>query len=113
MTHNAIQIKKNRVKVKRVILFEFNCSENLIFFAQRFYDICNTLNINSDLYILKGKYRVLLKTERHCAAAVFKMSSLADRTSTLATDIAITQEHARPITYDYAINKIGKAFSSF
>ncbi len=113
MIHNAIPIQPSRAKLKKVILFEFNCSENLIFFAQRFHHICNKLNISSDLYILKNKYRIIFKTSLRTSSAVLKMSSLADKTSTQATDIAITEEHAKLITYGCAINKIGKAFSSF
>ena len=108
MTHKVCKIKLTVKQIKKVILFEFNTSENLIFFAQSFIKICEKLNINSDLYVLKNKYRILLKTENR--SVIQKLSPLADRVTSAPTEIAITLEHARLITANYAINKIGKAF---
>ncbi len=99
---------RNTEPVKQIIMFEFNCSENLIFFAQRFYETQNSRK--NDLYIYKNKYRLLFYCERKYVKELLKLSGLADSTSRLSTDIAITREHAKKIAENNAVENLGKAF---
>lgn len=99
------------IKIKKVLLFEFEAFENLIFFAKRFLFLCKKLKIKSDLYKLHGKYIILLRVDPKHTRTVLKLSSLADRTSTAALDIAVIEEHAKLITTGNAIDKLGASFS--
>lgn len=98
------------VLVKKVILFEFECFENLLFFAKRVFSLCQKLKIKSDLYKFHGKYIILLRSNTKHTKIILNLSSLADRTSMSALDIAITQEHAKLITESIAVDKLINAF---
>ncbi len=107
-------IQKKAVKaitnIKQVIMFEFNCSENLIFFAERFYKTERKKRIQNDLFVYKNKYRLLFYCRKKYVENLIKYSELADRISFLSTDIAVTHEHARRISKNNAAEKLGKAF---
>ncbi len=94
--------------IKQIIMFEFNCSENLIFFAQRYYETQRSRK--NDLYIYKNKYRLLFHCEKKYVKELLKFSGLADNTFLHSTDIAITREHARKIAENNAVENLGKAF---
>lgn len=99
------------VKPRKVLLFEFEAFENLIFFAKRFFPLCQKLKIKTDLYKLQGKYIIILRASPKYTSAVLKLSSLADRTSAAALDIAVAEEHAKLIHAENAVDKLGLAFS--
>lgn len=100
--------RRATVPIKQIIMFEFNCSENLIFFAQRFYETQHSRK--NDLYIYKNKYRLLFYCERKYVKKLLKFSGLADNTSLHSTDIAVTREHARKIAKNTAVENLGRAF---
>ncbi len=101
---------KALANIKQVIMFEFNCSENLIFFAERFYKTERKKRIQNDLFIYKNKYRLLFYCKKKYVEELLKFSELVDKISFLSTDIAITHEHARRICEKNATEKLGKAF---
>ena len=99
---------RNTVHVKQIVMFEFNCSENLIFFSQRFYKTQKI--IKNELYVYKNRYRILFYCEKKYVKELLKFSGLADNISLLYTDIANTYEHAKKISENNAVEKLGKAF---
>ncbi len=98
------------VKPKKVLLFEFEALESLIFFSERFFSLSRKLNVKSDLYKLHGKYIILLRVNPKHTRTVLTLCSLADRTSTAAIDIAVIEEHAKLIHAENAVDKLGLAF---
>lgn len=104
------QATKQPIPVKKIIQFEFNCFENLIFFAKRFIGLCQKLKIKSDLYSSHGKYIIILHSAPKHTANILKFMPLVDNSSVSALDIAITREHAKLITSENAIEKINGSF---
>ena len=104
------QATKQPIPVKKIIQFEFNSFENLIFFTKRFFGLCQKLNVKSDLYISHGKYIIILRALPKHTANILKFMPLADNSSVSALDIAITREHAKLITSENAIEKINDSF---
>ncbi len=99
------------VTPRKVLLFEFQALENLIFFVERFFFLCRKLKVKSDLYKFHGKYIILLRINPKHTRTVLKLCALADRTSVAALDIAVIEEHAKLITAENAVDKLGLAFS--
>lgn len=99
------------VAPRKVLLFEFQALENLIFFVERFFSLCRKLKIKSDLYKLHSKYIILLRINPKHARTVLKLSTLADRTSCAALDIAVIEEYAKLIHAENAVDKLGLAFN--
>lgn len=104
------QKTRNR-NLKKVIIFEFYSSENLLFSVEKMYKNQITRKIEGDLYRSGNKYLLVLFVKNFEIGSIKRFFGTADRIRFDALSLAKTQEYGKIIISKNTIHRLGVALT--
>lgn len=106
-------IKKPKFEAKKIIIFEFFSSENLLFCIENLYKNKITRDITGDLYKYQSYYRLVLFLKEAEYSVLSRFLGLGDKILYDAISLAKTHEYGKNIVQKNTVSLIGTALEKF